>query len=57
MYLLYTTGAAFNVNVYNNTVRNNTKSGTSGSTYIFYNTNLGANGFENIYNKPLLEEL
>lgn len=50
MYLLYTTGAAFNVNVYNNTVRNNTKSGTSGSTYIFYNTNLGANGFENIYN-------
>ncbi|MFA7359511.1 MAG: T9SS type A sorting domain-containing protein [Candidatus Kapaibacterium sp.] len=53
MYLLYTTGAAFNVNVYNNTVRNNTKSGTSGATYLFYNTNLGANGFENIYNNNI----
>lgn len=55
MYLLYSYGNVFNVNIYNNIIRNNIKSGTSGATYILYSYGLGANGFENIYNNNLYD--
>ncbi len=53
LYCLYQSTSPFNVNIYGNIVRNNIKSGTSGSMYPLYNINTGANGFANIYDNQI----
>ncbi len=53
MYGLYQSTSPFNVNIYDNMVRNNTKGGTSGTMYLLYNLNTGTNGFANIYSNDL----
>jgi trimeric autotransporter adhesin len=53
MYHVYNLASAFNVNMYDNIVRNNSKPGTSGAMYLLYNSSGGVNGFANIYNNTV----
>jgi hypothetical protein len=53
MYHLYNLASAFNVNIYGNTVRNNSKPGTSGAMYLLYSSSTGVNGFANVYNNSI----
>jgi hypothetical protein len=53
MYLLYQSTSAFNVNIFDNIVRNNNKGGTSGAMYLLYNLSTGTDGFSNIYGNSI----
>jgi hypothetical protein len=52
-YLLYNTGAAFRISIYGNILRNNSKVGTSGASYLLYSSGGGASGTVNIYDNAI----
>jgi trimeric autotransporter adhesin len=48
-YGIYNSASAFNVNIYGNIVRNNSKTSASGASYLIYNLGGGTNGTSNIH--------